>query len=420
MPKRSEDLCLEVRRNGRLWNAWRHVYQNGISSKSADTRAEVRRFQDEAERRITSIARRLLKKKFKFLPAQGIPQARKGKTPRPIAHAPVENRLVQRSMLEVLQGLPAMKPLFEIDSSFGGIKRRGVRDALQAAYGAVIDGAKFYIRSDIESFFTQIKKSDVLERIDAVVDDPDFMELLGKALDLELSNLDALREDAKLFPLHDVGVAQGCCLSPLMGNILLGEFDRQMNGRGILCLRYIDDFLILGPTERKVRKAFLNAQELLEKHGLRAYDPDETGGKADAGMVRQGFEFLGCDVRPGMITPNRESRRRLKLSVGAALESSATAMADPKKLVAERRSVVETLSEVNNVVRGWGNQYAYCNNGQVLHELDAEIDAKIEKYLSKYVAARRGLNSSRKHEDRRRLLGVHLLADSNRNPIVNA
>ena len=51
MPKRSEDLCLEVRRNGRLWNAWRHVYQNGISSKSADTRAEVRRFQDEAERR---------------------------------------------------------------------------------------------------------------------------------------------------------------------------------------------------------------------------------------------------------------------------------------------------------------------------------------------------------------------------------
>ena len=310
MPKRSEDLCLEVRRNGRLWNAWRHVYQNGISSKSADTRAEVRRFQDEAERRITSIARRLLKKKFKFRPAHGIPQPRKGKAPRPIVHAPVANRLVQRSILEVLQGLAAMKPLYVIDSSFGGIKRRGVRDALQAAYGAVIDGAEFYIRSDIASFFTQIKKSDVLERIDAVVDDPDFMELLGKALDLELSNLDALREDAKLFPLHDIGVAQGCCLSPLMGNILLGEFDREMNGRGMICLRYIDDFLIMGPTERKVRKAFLSAQELLEKHGLQAYDPDKTGGKADAGMVRQGFEFLGCDVRPGMIIPNPTSPTR--------------------------------------------------------------------------------------------------------------
>ena len=80
--------------------------------------------------------------------------------------------------------------------------------------------------------------------------------------------------------------------------------------------------------------------------------------------------------------------------------------------------MVETLSEVSNVVRGWGNQYAYCNNGQVLQQLDTEIDAKIEKYLSKYAAAWRGLNQSRMHEDRRRLLGVHLLADSNRKPIV--
>ena len=311
-----------------------------------------------------------------------------------------------------------MKPLYAGESSFGGIKGRGVRDALQAAYDAASNGAEHYIRSDIARFFTEIPKSDVLERIDGVVADPEFMELLEKAVHLELSNLETLRDDGELFPLHEVGVAQGCCLSPLMGNVLLGGFDKQMNGRGIVCLRFIDDFLILGRTKSTVRRAFENAQKLLDHHGLRAYDPNETGGKAEAGMVSKGFEFLGCDVRPGMITPNQESRNRLKKSVSAALESSAADMDNPKRVAAKRRSVVETLSEVNNVVRGWGNQYAYCNNGQVLQQLDTEISAKIEKYLSKYAAARRGLNPSRMHEDRRRLLGVHLLADSKREPIV--
>ena len=418
MPKRNADLCLKVRRNGRLWKAWRHVYQSGITSKSADTRAEVRRFQDEAERHIPRIARQLREDRFQFLPAHGIAKQRKGKAPRPIVHAPVANRLVQRSILDVLQELPAMEPLYAGDSSFGGIKGRGVREALEAAYDAVTGGAEFYIRSDIANFFTQIPKTNVLERIDGVVADPDFMELLKKAVHLELSNLETLREDAKLFPLHEVGVAQGCCLSPLMGNVLLGEFDEQMNGRGIVCLRYIDDFLILGPTKATVRRAFESAQKLLDQHGLRAYDPNETGGKAAAGMVSKGFEFLGCDVRPGMITPNRESRSRLKMSVSVALESSAAEMGNPKKLTAARRSMVETLSEVNNVVRGWGNQYAYCNNGQVLQQLDTEINANIENYLSKYAAARRGLGQARVHEDRRRLLGVHLLVDSKKEPIV--
>ena len=418
MPKRSADLCLKVRSNGRLWKAWRHVHQNGITSKSADTRTEVRRFQDEAERHIPRIARQLRENRFQFLPAHGIPQKRKGKAARPIVHAPVENRLVQRSILDVLQELPAMEPLYAGDASFGGIKGRGVREALQAAYGAASNGAEHYIRSDIASFFTQIPKSDVLERIDGVVAEPDFMELLEKAVHLELSNLETLRDDAELFPLHEVGVAQGCCLSPLIGNVLLGGFDKQMNGRGIVCLRYIDDFLILGPTKSKVRRAFESAQRLLDHHGLRAYDPNETGGKADAGMVSKGFEFLGCDVRPGMITPNQESRHRLKMSVSATLESSAAEMRNPKKLAAKRRSVVETLSEVNNVVRGWGNQYAYCNNEQVLQQLDTQISAKIEKYLSKYAAARRGLGQGRRHEDRRRLLGIHLLVDSRKEPIV--
>ena len=313
-----------------------------------------------------------------------------------------------------------MEPLFRVDTSFGGIKERGVRDALHAAYEAVRGDARFYVRSDIEGFFTKIPKSQVLERIEPVVADADFMQLLADAIDVELSNLDALGENAELFPLYELGVAQGCCLSPLMGNVLLGDFDRQMNGRGILCLRYIDDFLILGPTESKVRAAFRSAQRLLAQHGLRAYDPDEDSGKAEAGMVRKEFEFLGCAVRPGMITPNKKSRRRLLANVGNVLDDSVASMNDPEKLVANGRTLIDSLGEVSNIVHGWGNQYSYCNDGLVLRQLDEQIDSMISSYLSSYSKARRRLDPLRHPEDARRLLGVHLLADSKSAPIVSS
>ena len=418
MPKRSVDLCSRVRSVPRLWTAWRHVYQNGIASKSHETRDEVKAFQDEAPRRIPRIYRQLLKKTFSFEPAQGIPQKRKGKTPRPLVIAPVESRLVQRSILNVLQGVPSMEPLFRVETSFGGIKYRGVRHALQAAYEAVRGDARFYIRSDIESFFTKIPKSKVLEQIESVVRDANFMQLLSDAADVELSNLEALGANAELFPLYELGVAQGCCLSPLMGNVLLSDFDQQMNGRGILCLRYIDDFLILGPTESKVQRAFRSAQRLLAEHGMRAYDPHEDGGKAKAGLARNSFEFLGCAVRPGMITPNKKSRHRLLASVSNVLDTSVASMNHPKKLVADRQTLIDSLIEVRNIVHGWGNQYSYCNDGLALRQLDEKIDSVISSYLSAYSEARRRLDPLRNPDDARRLLGVHLLTDSKSDPIV--
>ena len=49
-----------------------------------------------------------------------------------------------------------------------------------------------------------------------------------------------------LFPNETIGVAQGSALSALAGNIALREFDAEMNSRGLVCVRYIDDFMLLG------------------------------------------------------------------------------------------------------------------------------------------------------------------------------
>ena len=173
--------------------------------------------------------------------------------------------------------------IYKVSTCFGGIKSRGVRDALDAAYQEVMSGATHYIRSDIQEFFTKIPRGVVISKIEDVVDDKKFIDLLTQATTTELENLATLGEDADRFPIYDIGVAQGCCLSPLLGNILLSDFDAQMNGRGILCLRYIDDFIIFGKSPSAVAKAFKSAQHLLGQYRLTAYDPAGASDKAKMG-----------------------------------------------------------------------------------------------------------------------------------------
>ena len=54
---------------------------------------------------------------------------------------------------------------------------------------AVEAGAKYYIRSDIDSFFTKIPRKIVLAKISGVISDHKFECLLEKATDVELDNL---------------------------------------------------------------------------------------------------------------------------------------------------------------------------------------------------------------------------------------
>ncbi len=186
---------------------------------------------------------------IQFLPAEGLLIPRKGKKPRPLVKSPIPNRIVQRAILEVLQSVLVLESYYKNSTSFGGIKGRklGVPGAVRAVYESIQSGvAKYYIRSDVDSFFTRIPRSVVLENIGLIIPDKKFKNILEKATHVELDNLAKLGLSASYFPSYEIGVAQGCCLSPLLGNILLEDFDRKLNGRDITCIRYIDDFLILG------------------------------------------------------------------------------------------------------------------------------------------------------------------------------
>jgi hypothetical protein len=315
---------------------------------------------------------------------------------------------VQRTILDVLQEQEWVKSYLLNPTSFGGLKGRGVADAVAAAYKAIADGGEYYVRSDISGFFTKIPRPKVVARLAKQTGDADFNVLLDHATEVELGNLAAIAENADLFPTYELGVAQGCCLSPLMGNLLLHRFDALLNGRGITCLRYIDDFLIIGPSKKSVLAAFANAQAELAKLGMTAYDPSSSPEKADSGESKNGIVFLGVDVRPGLLTPSRKSRRRLIASVTDLLNTSAEAFGSPKKAIRSKLSYARTLIEVALVVKSWGGSYSFSNDLVTLESMDLEINALLGSYRERYVGAMNGLSVA----DKRRLLGVDLLVDA--------
>ena len=339
------------------------------SSAAAAIRDEARRFAHGADARLTSIAHELRDEHFVFAPARGIARPRAGKRPRPIVLAPIESRVVTRALLQALSAIPAVADAcLGVPTSFGGLPGRGVEQAIAAAIEAVQGGAAFHLRSDIAEFFRAIPRERALAALARAAGDERLARLVDAATRTELANLEELGEQGALFPDAHLGVAQGNSLSTLLGNVLLRGFDEAMNGRGITCLRYVDDLLLLGPRAAPVKKAFAAAARKLAELGLRAYDPTLEPGKAAMGAVAAGIEWLGCEIRDGQARPSARSRRALLLRVDRALIEAERDGGLPAALVA-----------VDEAVRGFRGAYRFCACPEVFASLDARIGRRVEQ-----------------------------------------
>jgi RNA-directed DNA polymerase len=198
----AESLTLSVRKRRTLLNAWLAIQRNGRLSKSADTRAEIKAFAEEVTQNLDRIQAKLQKKKFVFPPAKGIKAKKKGKAGfRPLVIAPVESRVVQRAVHDVLLTVPGIDALMRTPYSFGGVKKHeddelsAVPAAIKAVLESIGSGGAYVVRSDISQFFTKIPKSEVRNIVSSVIADADFMDLFDRAVASELSNMAELRDD---------------------------------------------------------------------------------------------------------------------------------------------------------------------------------------------------------------------------------
>jgi RNA-directed DNA polymerase len=415
-----------------LRTSWSKVRTSGLSSESSQTKQDTRRFEKDWPNGLKKIQRRLQRNEFAFDGEKGVPLS-KGPSKsglRPIVLAPIENRIVRRAILEVLQGYGAaddlpqrrwdgflqVRAVMNTQTSIGGIPERGVPHGLALIDQAVANGFHWFIRSDIKNFFTKIPKAAVSSFIREAVSDAQFAAFFDKALATNLENQTELEERNvfKHFPNPEIGVAQGSALSALAGNIVLQGFDAMMNGRGIVCVRYIDDFILLGASKAKVFAAYASARAFLARMGMDVYElTDEDAamaGKVHAGNIYNGTDILGYKVSGRSRQPSEASCVKLLKKLDQVVNNAEREMHAATIAPPASRSLRYYQAGVafNEIVWGWSQAFKYTTARHAF----ARIDREIGKRLVALSQAACQVGSNGDEATKRRVAGVHLLTDT--------
>jgi RNA-directed DNA polymerase len=412
-------LTLAVSHLDNLFHAWRAVRAQVQRSTWPQIAAELAEIDAAPIQTLRAIHRRLRQGEYRFSPKWGYAKRKSGGSRRGITVHGVSDRIVQRSILNVLSTcdpslrahLGEIPAIIDTPTSFAGTPGRGVPEAIALSVKAVRNGARACALSDVKDFFPRVPRREVVDLIRANVKDAEFADLFEVALKTEILNRDDILQWLNLFPLSEIGVAQGSLLSVLVGNLSLHRFDVELNKGGFTTVRYLDDFAIFGPSLDAVSAEFHHAQDELAKLGMTCYAPDDGSQKGFKGLTADGFDFLGCRVHPDGVSPSRAAKRRLVSEVALTIRDAKARMRAAAADHFRRRAepmYTQTLVRIDKKVRGWGDAYRFVTNRVAFSQLDAVLDrmlAEFRRWYSRYY-------SEADPRTGRRLSGVALLCDT--------
>jgi RNA-directed DNA polymerase len=417
-------LALATSHLDSLFRAWREVRAQVRRSTWPQMAAELGEIEAAPLRALREIQRQLRQSRFTFSPKWGYAKRKSGGSRRGITVHGIRDRIVQRSILNVLytrnptlrKHLGEVPALLDVSTSFAGTPGRGVPEAVATAVKLSRQEARAFASSDIKDFFPRGPRGDVVDLLKAHVQDEDFMELFEAALVTEIQNRDDIARWLELFPLSEVGVAQGSLLSVLVANLSLRHFDAGLNVTPLTTIRYLDDFAIFGPDIAAVSAGFDNARQELATLGMTCYEPGDGSQKAFLGPVADGFDFLGCRIHPDGVSPGRGARRKLLREIASTIREGKRRIRDFRDHQSRRTSeemYAQTLVRIDKKVRGWGDAYRFVSNRVAFSQIDAVIDRALDDYRRWFSRVSTGADP----RTRRRILGVAVLADIPPDPL---
>jgi RNA-directed DNA polymerase len=147
----------------------------------------------------------------------------------------VVDRVIQQAISQVLT------PIYErqfSDYSYGFRPQRDAHMALQQCKKYIDEGYVYAVDMDLEKFFDTVNHSKLIQLISETIKDGRVVSLINKYLNAKVLSSEG-------FKTNEQGVPQGGPISPLLGNIMLNELDKELDKRGHKYVRYADDMLIL-------------------------------------------------------------------------------------------------------------------------------------------------------------------------------
>ncbi len=356
--------------------AWKKVKANrgsgGIDGESLED------FEEGLEGNLRRLHEELRDKTYRPAPVREhlIPKAGKPGKYRKLGIPTVYDRVCQQAMKNRLE--PIFEEAFDA-ASFGYRPKRSAWDAVDKVTGEIGEGREWIVDADLKDFFTTVDHDKLMELLNQRVSDGRVLGLVEDILKAGVQGKGGLRPTEQ-------GTPQGGVISPLLSNVLLTPFDREMRKRGYRLTRYADDWCITCDTRDEAARALLVAGQVLSRLGV-TLNRDKTR----IVHISQGLEFLGLKIKRGVCRLELgEQRIKSGARRGAVYryptQQSLDSFKEKIRRMTRRNNGLSTrqlIDRINPVLRGWGNYYRKANVRKLFNRLGRWIVRRIWSHRRK-------------------------------------
>ena len=345
-------------------------------------------YEQNLEHSVEDLHARIHRGAYRALPSRRVYIPKPDGRQRPIAIAALEDKIVQRATVAVLNAI--YEECF-LGFSYGFRPGRGTHDALDAlSVGIDSTQVNWILDADIRSFFDEISQEWLVRFLEHRIGDQRIIRLIQKWLKV------GILEDG-IVTVSDRGTGQGSVISPLLANIYLhyaldlwAERWRRREATGdMIIVRYADDFIVGFQHEVDARRFLDEMRARLQEFALSLH-PDKTRliefGRLAATNRKQcglgkpetfgflGFTFICGTSRRGKFLLKRKTRRdRIRAKLRMVKE-------------AMRRRIHQPIPQqgkwLRQVVIGYFNYHAVPTNFRALRAFRDEITRRWRRALS--------------------------------------
>lgn len=377
----------KVFRRDVLLEATRRVLANrGVGGVDGQTVEQLRAY--GVERFVDELQRDLMAKTYEPSAVRRCYIPKPDGRQRPLGIPTLRDRVAQMAVKLVIE------PLFEADfsdCSWGFRPDRSAHGAHEVIRRTVLNGAHFVVDVDLKSYFDTISHENLMVLVQERVTDKWVLRLLRGWMKAGVLEDGTIRSSV-------AGTPQGGVISPLLANIYLNLLDRLWDRQGHarradswqgVLVRYADDLVILTRTEEAARRYFGWLEKLFARMGLTI-----NREKTRIARVAEGFDFLGLTFKEG---EGRGTGRRFALSYPRhkAMQAVRQKIKETVRRHPLSAPIREVIADVNRVLDGWGNYFAWSNASGHFRKIDRHTIDQVRLFLRR----KHQRKSSRGHRD---------------------
>jgi RNA-directed DNA polymerase len=254
-----------------LWGAFDNLRKNAAAGVDGVTYAD---YEANIVENLCRLHEKLKSKAYRAQPLRRIYIDKEDGRKRPISIPSLEDKIVQRATVEVLNAI------FEqdfLDCSYGFRPGRRAHDALDEVGRVISMGPTQYVLElDISSYFDSIVRKQLMEMVEQRISDATILGLIGKWINI------GVMDDGRLLT-SETGTGQGQIISPLLANIYLHHvldvwFEEEVKPRlrgTAFEIRYADDGLLCFQCKEDAERVLEVLPKRFAKYGLTLH-PQKT------------------------------------------------------------------------------------------------------------------------------------------------